>query len=83
MKLSPHVTMTETESGAVLLDGRAGRYWQINQSAALALRHLLAGQSVEATVVKLRERFDDGRNEAADDVAHLVESLRRAKLVTS
>ncbi|MEU8425046.1 lasso peptide biosynthesis PqqD family chaperone [Micromonospora sp. NPDC048835] len=83
MKLSSHVTIAETDSGAVLLDERAGRYWQLNDTGILVVRCLLAGGSVETAVALLRERFLHTDQEAATDVARLVTMLRQAELVTA
>ena len=35
--LSPHVTMTETEHGTVLLDERTGRYWALNATGTTVI----------------------------------------------
>ncbi|MGC0420162.1 lasso peptide biosynthesis PqqD family chaperone [Embleya sp. AB8] len=43
VRLRKHVSITDTEDGAVLLDERSGEYWQLNHSASIVLRVLLAG----------------------------------------
>jgi hypothetical protein len=41
--LRADVTYCDTEDGLVLLDGRRGRYWQLNTTGATVLRALLDG----------------------------------------
>ncbi|MGI5171232.1 lasso peptide biosynthesis PqqD family chaperone [Spirillospora sp. CA-253888] len=81
--LREHVTMTETEDGAVLLDERTGRYWQTNQTGAQALRALLGGASVPEAAEALWEhhRGQVGAEQARADVTELVDALRTAEVV--
>jgi Coenzyme PQQ synthesis protein D (PqqD) len=83
LRLRKGVTLTGTGDGAVLLDERSGRYWQLNGSGALILSTLLAGGTAEqaADAVAARYPVDTGR--ALDDVRSLLDSLRAAKLVRS
>jgi len=83
LRLAAHVAVTETEHGMVLLDQRAGRYWQMNDTAALVLRRLLDGGTVDEAVAALRERFPDAADHAPADVADLIASLRQAKVTAS
>ena len=80
-RLAAHVTATETEHGMVLLDQRAGRYWQMNDTAALVLRCLIDGGTVEQAVAALRERFPAAAEHAPADVSDLIASLRKAKVM--
>jgi len=81
--LAPHVTATPTEHGVVLLDERTGRYWQMNDTAALVLRCLLDGGTVESAVTALRTRFPDAGDQLTQDVTALVDALRAAKVAAS
>lgn len=81
--LAAHVTLTETEHGAVLLDERTGRYWQTNGTAATVLRCLHEGGTIETAIAELVDRHPDlpnVRNQVAEDVDRLLDSLRAAEL---
>ncbi|MFD0886609.1 lasso peptide biosynthesis PqqD family chaperone [Streptosporangium algeriense] len=80
-RLPAHVTFTETDTGAVLLDNRRGRYWQTNDTAAIVLKCLVAEEDLESAVAALRERYPDAAERAADDVRRMVDKLAAAKLV--
>ncbi|MFD0688031.1 lasso peptide biosynthesis PqqD family chaperone [Actinomadura fibrosa] len=75
------VATTDTDYGAVLLDERSGDYWQLNPTAAAAVRLLAGGRSVEEAAERLAEEFDVDRSRALSDVQELVEALRSARLV--
>lgn len=81
--LAPHVSTAATEHGLVLLDERAGRYWQLNETGALVLDHLLRGGTAGSAAAAVRERFTDTDAGVEAEVADLVEALRRAEVVTS
>ncbi|MEU8381517.1 lasso peptide biosynthesis PqqD family chaperone [Streptosporangium sp. NPDC048865] len=82
-RLPAHVTFTETDTGAVLLDNRRGRYWQTNDTAAIVLKHLLHGDDLEPAIAALRERHPDAAEHVVADVQHMIEKLAAAKLVIS
>lgn len=79
--LSRDVTTTDTESGLVLLDGRRGRYWQLNRSGATVLRSLLSGGTPEMASDRLRSDQDIPVERAQQDVAALIDALRSARLL--
>lgn len=81
LKLRAKVSIAETGDGTVLLDERAGRYWQLNSSAARVLRTVLDGGEVEAAVIALTQRYRVSVEEATRDVNHLVGQLRAAELL--
>lgn len=81
--LAPHVTIAEVPEGAVLLDETTGRYWQLNDTGALALRRMLDGQSAEDAVAALRREYPDAGEQVAHDVRALLTALRTAKLVVA
>lgn len=81
VRLRQHVSLTETEGGAVLLDEKAGGYWQVNRSGLLALRSLLAGGTLEQAADEILARYPVDRERALADVRALVEALRSARLV--
>ncbi|MER8073078.1 lasso peptide biosynthesis PqqD family chaperone [Streptomyces sp. NPDC094034] len=79
--MAPHVTATDTDDGLVLLDEKDGRYWQLNNTGALVLRHLLEDGTVESATTMLSKGLPGPVSQAAADVEQLVSALRRAKLV--
>jgi hypothetical protein len=83
LKLRAEVSAADTEYGTVLLDQRSGDYWQLNPTAALAVRRLLAGDTPEQAAAALAEEFDVARSRALLDVTALVERLTAARLVVS
>lgn len=81
ISLSRDVVATDTDAGLVLLDGRGGRYWQLNGTGATALRLLLAGRSTEEAATELASTAPVPAERVADDVRTLVAALRKAGLV--
>ena len=83
MSLRPHpdLTSADTEYGTVLLDERAGRYWQLNPSAAVIMRVLAEGGDRGRAAAALLEQFDVDPDDARRDVDSLVAALTEAGLV--
>jgi len=81
LTLARDVTLTDVETGAVLLDGRKGRYWQLNASGSAVLRRLLDGADPATVAAGLAggPGMDDDR--ARQDVQALVEALSASALV--
>lgn len=76
MKLVAHVSLADTDYGGVLLDERAGTYWQLNPTGLAVLRAVLEGSTVEEAAHQLAETYDVGAEEAREDAAGLVRQLR-------
>ncbi|MET7483293.1 lasso peptide biosynthesis PqqD family chaperone [Streptomyces sp. NPDC005538] len=81
LTLARDVTLTDIESGAVLLDGRRGRYWQLNHSGAGVLRQLLDGTAPDAAAAGLCAAAPVSDDQARQDVRALIDALSAAKLV--
>ncbi|GHG99434.1 lasso peptide biosynthesis PqqD family chaperone [Streptomyces rubradiris] len=82
LSLAAYVTAVDTDGGAmVLLDERTGTYRQLNPTGAFVLRLLLRGASTGDAAAALAERYPQAVARAAEDVARLVEALRRAGLL--
>ncbi|MCP2356654.1 hypothetical protein HD597_003674 [Nonomuraea thailandensis] len=81
MSLRPGVTLTPIDEVAVLLDERTGRYHQLNATAALVLRSLLAGHGTGGAARELVQAHPAATPTAEADVAALVGQLRAAKLI--
>jgi hypothetical protein len=80
LELGKDVAFTETEDGAVLLDQRSGKYWQLNGSGELILRTLLAGGDPQRAAEAVAARYPVDAERALTDVETLVQALRAARL---
>ncbi|KJS59579.1 lasso peptide biosynthesis PqqD family chaperone [Streptomyces rubellomurinus] len=83
LTLHPDVSTADTEYGIVLLDGRDGRYYQLNGTAATAFRALADGSTVEQAAERLTAAFAVGLDQARQDVERLVAKLVALKVVTA
>jgi asparagine synthase (glutamine-hydrolysing) len=83
VRLRTDVSTTDTDEGLVLLDERAGRYWQLNPTGALVLRLLLHGATPQQVAQTLADRYAVSAEQAAADVAALLQRLHTAGLVNS
>ncbi|MFJ6777306.1 lasso peptide biosynthesis PqqD family chaperone [Kitasatospora sp. NPDC091257] len=81
-ELRPDVTLTPTDDGAVLLDERSGRYYQLNRTGLFTLRSLLDGRSTDEIATDLAGRHPVTAERARSDVERLHRNLRTAGLVT-
>ncbi|MFE9022644.1 lasso peptide biosynthesis PqqD family chaperone [Streptomyces sp. NPDC007808] len=82
LRFDAHISTAETDYGTVLLDERAGTYWELNPTATLVVRTLLdGGEEADAAAALVRE-FDIDRAQAQQDVEALVANLREAGLAS-
>jgi hypothetical protein len=81
MKLRADVSSAETDNGLVLLDERAGRYWQLNHTGALVLGLLLDGADPEHVAQTLAEQQPVSPEQAATDIGGLLQRLHAAGLL--
>ncbi|MGH3799832.1 MAG: lasso peptide biosynthesis PqqD family chaperone [Pseudonocardiaceae bacterium] len=82
VQLRADVSTTDTDDGVVLLDERAGRYWQLNRTGALVLRLLLDGATPHQIAQTLVDRHPVSTEQAAADVTALLERLHTAGLLS-
>jgi hypothetical protein len=82
LHLHPDMSAADTDDGVVLLDERAGRYWQLNPTGALVLRLLLDGAAPHQVAQTLADRHRVSTQQTAADVTAFLERLRTAGLVT-
>jgi Coenzyme PQQ synthesis protein D (PqqD) len=82
VRLRAEVSTADTAAGMVLLDERAGHYWQLNPTGALVLGLLLDGATPHGVAQTLADRYPVSTEQAAADVATLLRRLRTAGLVT-
>ncbi|MFJ8648634.1 lasso peptide biosynthesis PqqD family chaperone [Streptomyces sp. NPDC093546] len=81
LRLCRDVTTCDTDDGLVLLDGRRGRYWQLNTTGAAILRALLGGARPEQVAEQLARRQPVTPEQAAADIDDLIGRLSHARLV--
>lgn len=82
LRFDAHVSTAETDYGTVLLDERAGTYWELNPTATLAVRALLDGGEIADAAAALVREFDIDTTQALRDVQALVGDLREAGLAS-
>jgi len=75
-RLRPEISVAQTDYGMVLLDGRSGEYWQLNDTAALIVQRLLDGHSPADVAQFLTSEYEVERTDAERDIAALVTSLK-------
>ncbi|TDQ48493.1 coenzyme PQQ synthesis protein D (PqqD) [Actinorugispora endophytica] len=81
VRLRPDVSATDTDYGMVLLDGRSGGYWQLNDTGAEIVRRLLDGGAPDEVVGFLVAEYEVGRSDAERDVRELVDDLLASGMV--
>ena len=81
LKLRDGVSAAATDYGIALLDEDSGQYWNLNPTAALALRTLLGGGSTAQAVQELTAEYAVDADTASQDVEDLLGALRSAGLV--
>ncbi|MGV4982169.1 lasso peptide biosynthesis PqqD family chaperone [Streptomyces sp. NPDC001709] len=82
LRFGDDVSTAETDYGTVLLDERAGTYWELNPTAALVVRTLLDGGDEAAAAAALTKEFDIDQAQALRDVETLVQQLRSSGLAS-
>ncbi|MFJ9721868.1 lasso peptide biosynthesis PqqD family chaperone [Streptomyces sp. NPDC101209] len=82
LRFSDTVSTAETDYGTVLLDERAGAYWELNPTATLVVRTLLDGGEEADAAAALTREFDVDRAQALRDVEALVQELRGSGLAS-
>ncbi|PGH48116.1 lasso peptide biosynthesis PqqD family chaperone [Streptomyces sp. Ru87] len=80
LKFGTDVSTARTDYGTVLLDERAGAYWELNPTATLVVGTLTAGGDEADAAAALTSAFDVDPVRAARDVETLVRELRASGL---
>lgn len=81
LTLARDVTLTPVDTGAVLLDGRRGRYWQLNRSGSTILHRLLDGESPDTAAASISASAPVSEDQVRQDVLALVDALSKANLL--
>jgi hypothetical protein len=82
LKLRDGVSTADTDYGMALLDEDSGQYWNLNPTAALALRTLLDGGTTTQAVQELTQQYAVDADTASQDIEDLVGELHSTGLVT-
>ncbi|MEU8844709.1 lasso peptide biosynthesis PqqD family chaperone [Streptomyces sp. NPDC048564] len=82
LRFGDNVSTAETDYGTVLLDEHAGEYWELNPTATLVVRTLLAGGEESEAAAALVREFDIDQDQALQDVETLVRQLRGSGLAS-
>ncbi|MFI5657695.1 lasso peptide biosynthesis PqqD family chaperone [Streptomyces sp. NPDC051684] len=82
MKLNDGIAVTTTDYGGVLLDQRAGTYWQLNETATVVAIAAAQGRGPRTAVDRLVAAFDVDRDQAEADVTELTRQFVAARLAT-
>ncbi|SBT89777.1 Coenzyme PQQ synthesis protein D (PqqD) [Streptomyces sp. DI166] len=81
MRLRADVSLVKTDYGKILLDGRSGKYWELNPTGSLVLDELLSGKDLDAVIARLTAEFEVGPEQARSDAQALVAALVEEGLV--
>ncbi|MFJ1974127.1 lasso peptide biosynthesis PqqD family chaperone [Streptomyces sp. NPDC087903] len=82
LRFGDDVSTAETDYGTVLLDERAGAYWELNPTVTLVVRMLLDGGEESDAAAALVREFDIDEAQALRDVEALVGQLRGSGLAS-
>ena len=82
LRFGDNVSTAETDYGTVLLDERAGAYWELNPTATLVVQTLLDGGEESDAAAALVREFDIDQAQAMQDVETLVRELRNSGLAS-
>jgi hypothetical protein len=81
LQLREGVPAADTDYGMALLDEDSGQYWNLNPTAALALRTLLDGGTTAQAIQELTQQYAVDADTASQDINNLVGELHSAGLV--
>ncbi|SDD36247.1 lasso peptide biosynthesis PqqD family chaperone [Actinokineospora iranica] len=82
VSLRAEVSMATSALGAVLLDERTGKYWQLNRSGKQVLETLLAGGTLPDVVAAVTSVYRADPDTVAADAEDLVAHLLSSGLIT-
>jgi hypothetical protein len=77
------VSIAYSDAGATLLNANTGRYYQVNEVGAIALRELLADRSVADAVGTIGAEFDAEVSQIEADVLKLLREVEALGLVVT
>ena len=81
LSLADHAIFDATDDAGIILDTRAGVYWNLNVTATIMLQAALACETVDQAVARLVERIDGSTDTLRTGVEGLVTELRARELL--
>ncbi len=81
MKLKDGCTITKTPDGGVVLDARAGTYYQVNRAGLSLLDAIASGRTETEVIADVRRRHPELADVAAADARELIGQFREEGLV--
>lgn len=79
--LADHATFDATDGAGIILDTRAGVYFNLNVTATIILQVVLACETIDQAVARLVECIDGSAETLRSDLERLVTELRARELV--
>ena len=81
LSLADHAIFDATDESGVILDTRAGVYFNLNVTATIMLEATLAYETIDQVVARLVERIDGSTDTLRTGVEGLVTELRARELL--
>ena len=81
LSLADHATFDASDEAGVILDTRAGVYFQLNATATIMLEAALACETTDQVVARLVERIDGSAEALRTGLERLVTELRARELL--
>lgn len=81
LSLADHATFDATDEAGIILDTRAGVYFNLNVTATIMLQTALACETIDQAVARLVERIDGSADTLRAGVESLVAELRARELL--
>lgn len=81
LSLADHAVFDATDDAGVILDSRAGVYFNLNVTATLMLQATLACETIDQVVARLVERIDGSTDALRAGVECLIAELRARDLL--
>jgi hypothetical protein len=81
LSLTDHATFDAADDAGIILDTRAGVYFNLNVTATLMLEAALACETIEQVVARLVERIDGSADTLRADLESMVAELRARELL--
>lgn len=80
-RLAPHVRLAEAEGGAILLDTRGAKYWQLNTTGFRVTELLIEGLTSAEIVDRLAEEMDAPRPTLETDIGSLLTTMKKLRFI--
>ncbi len=81
LSLADHAIFDATDEAGIILDTRAGVYFNLNVTATLMLQAALACETIDQVVAQLVERIDGSADTLRTGLEGLVTQLRARELL--